>query len=73
MNENGIHISTSIKIATPLDPQTMFTSPFPDSPCTISSSYSKSMDFSGDDLGSDDFGSEGVISSSIVDSVWKLG
>ena len=64
INENRIHISTSIKIATPLDPQTMFTSPFkfPNSPCAILSSYSKSMDFSGDDLGSDDFGSEGVIS-----------
>ena len=62
MNENGLHISTSIKIATPLDPQTMFTSPFPDSPCAISSYYSKSMDFSGDDMESDDFGSEGAIS-----------
>lgn len=59
MNDNGIHISTSIKIGTPpsLDPQTIFATQFPSSPCSTSSYYSKSMDFSVDDSGS-----EGVIS-----------
>lgn len=61
MNDNGIHISTSIKIGTPpsLDTRTIFDAQFPSSPHSTSSYYSESesMDDSVD-VGE----SEGVIS-----------